>query len=62
LDEDEIELTADQFKGRMTLESITVHPNGSFTFWHNDGDMFWGHSIEVSGSLTKGLRRADIPG
>jgi len=62
LDEDEVELTADQFKGRMTLESVTVDPDGSFDFWHNDGDLFWGHSIQISGSLSEGPTRADIPG
>ena len=62
LDEDEAELTADNFKARMSLETITVEPDGSFDFWHNDGDLFWGHSIQVSGSLNEGPTRADIPG
>lgn len=55
-------LTAKQFQARMKLESITVSPDGSFEFWHNDGDLFWGHSIQISGSLAKGLYDADIPG
>jgi hypothetical protein len=38
LDEDEAELTADRFEDRMTLESITVRADGSFDFWHKDGD------------------------
>jgi hypothetical protein len=62
LEEGEAELTADQFKARMTLESVTVEPDGSFDFWHNDGDLSWGHSIQISGSLSEGLTRADIPG
>lgn len=62
LDEDEDELTADQFKDRMTLESITVQPDGSFDFWHDDGDLFYGHSIQISGSLSEGPTAADIPG
>ena len=62
LDETETRLTADQFNNRMTLESITVSPNGSFDFWHNDGDLFRGHSIEVRGNLTDGPTDADIPG
>src|SRR5262249_31987940 len=62
LDEDEAELTPDEFNERMMLESITVNANGSFDFWHNDGDLFWGHSIQISGSLSEGLKRADIPG
>ena len=46
----------------MKIESITVHPDGGFEFWHNDGDLFWGHSILISGSLVEGPNSADIPG
>jgi hypothetical protein len=62
LDENEAELNAEQFKERMKLESITVSSDGSFDFWHHDGDLFWGHSIQISGDLTKGPTHADIPG
>lgn len=62
LDEDEAELNTIQFDDRMTLESITVYPDGSFDFWHNDGDLFCGHSILISGSLSEGPTDADIPG
>jgi hypothetical protein len=30
-------------------------PDGAFEFWHNDGDLFWGHSILIVGSLEEGL-------
>jgi hypothetical protein len=62
LDDGEAELTDDEFKARMALESITVEQDGSFDFWHNDGDLFWGHSIQISGNLSTGPTRADIPG
>lgn len=62
LEEGEAELTADQFKARLELDSITVDHDGSFDFWHNDGDMFWGHAIEVGGSLSEGLTHAHISG
>lgn len=42
LGEDEVELTADQFKKRMTLESVTVGPGGTFDFWHDDGVTYSG--------------------
>lgn len=61
-DEDETELTAEDFLGRMKLKSISVESDGSFTFWHDDGDLFFGHSIQISGDLVKGLSLADIPG
>jgi hypothetical protein len=62
LGENEAELSADQFKDRMTLEAIAVAPGGSFDFWHNDGDLFGGHTIQISGNLTEGPTDADIPG
>ncbi len=62
LDEDEETLTTEAFISRMTLESISVDEDGEFTFWHNDGDLFWGHAIQISGDLIEGLNFADIPG
>lgn len=62
LDEREKPLKPDEFKSRMKLESITVGNDGEFDFWHNDGELFWGHMIQVSGSLERGLSHADIPG
>jgi hypothetical protein len=46
----------------MKLESVTVWPGGLFEFSHQDGDLFWGHWIEISGDLVKGLRCASISG
>ena len=62
LDEGEFELTPEEFKERMTLESITVNADGTFDFWHDDGDLFLGHSIQIGGSLADGPIYADIPG
>lgn len=55
-------VTADQFKSKMTLQSISIYPDGRIEFWHADGDLFWGHSILISGSLDQGLTQADIAG
>ncbi|HWX23201.1 MAG TPA: DUF2262 domain-containing protein [Candidatus Binatia bacterium] len=62
LGEDEAEVTADQFKQRMKLESITVHPDGSLEFSHTDGDLFWVHSIQVTGTISEGPTDAEIAG
>jgi uncharacterized protein (TIGR03067 family) len=47
LDEDEAELTPNEFRQRMRLEAITFDSGGSVTFYHNDGDLFWGHCIQI---------------
>jgi hypothetical protein len=62
LNEDEPELTPEEFAQKMVLTSITTRPDGSFDFWFNDGDLFWGHSIMVTGNLKEGPTRAGIEG
>lgn len=62
LDEGEAELTADEFRDKMELQSVSVNADGSFEFWHGDGDLFWGHAIVVNGDLAGGLRDANIEG
>jgi hypothetical protein len=62
LEEGEKELTADDFLRRVSLSSVTVYSDGSFEFWFDDGDLFWGHSIMVSGSIEGGLDDAGIHG
>ncbi|PSB39881.1 DUF2262 domain-containing protein [Chamaesiphon polymorphus] len=47
-DEDEEPLTPEQFQQRMTLESISIDADGEVSFYHNDGDLFWGHCILVT--------------
>jgi hypothetical protein len=61
LQDDEESLSAEQFLSRMQLESITVGPE-NIELWYNDGDLFWGHSIRVSGSLSEGPTFAGIEG
>lgn len=62
LDEDEQEIGTTEFLNRMQLTAMTVYPDGSFEFWHDDGELFWGHSILVSGSLAEGVTDASIAG
>ncbi|MCA0457370.1 MAG: DUF2262 domain-containing protein [Chloroflexi bacterium] len=62
LDDDEQPLSPDEFKARMSLESISIYIEGGFAFWHDDGDLFFGHSILVTGNLQDGPTDTDIPG
>jgi hypothetical protein len=61
-DDGEARLTPAAFKKRMKLKSLSVDGDGRFEFWHDDGNLFGGHSIQIVGSLPKGLTRADLPG
>ena len=62
LEEDEDEVTPEEFQSRMQLEAVTFHPDGEFEFMHADGELFWGHAIQVTGNLKEGPTDADIPG
>ena len=57
-----VEVTREQFMERMELESIEVRADGGFEFWFADGEMFYGHSIHVSGNLTDGPGTAQMEG
>lgn len=59
--EDE-EITREQFMERMELESIEVRADGGFDFWFGDGDLFYGHSIHVSGDMENGPDDAEMEG
>jgi hypothetical protein len=62
LDEGEQNVSSAEFLNRMQPASFTVYPDGSFEFWHDDGELFWGHSILISGSLSNGVTNASIVG
>jgi len=61
-EEDPEELTEEDFMERMEPQSIELREDGSFDFWFGDGDLFWGHSIRVSGSMDEGPTDADMEG
>ena len=61
-DEEPQEITKEQFMERMELESIEIRADGGFHFWFADGDMFYGHSIHVSGDLEHGPDEASMEG
>jgi hypothetical protein len=62
LDDDEEKLSTDQFRRKITPSSLHLDPDGSFTFYFHDGNLFLGHAIQVTGTIKKGPRDADIPG
>jgi len=62
LEGDEGAVTEDEFQRRITVESITLYPDGEFEALFRDGDLFWGHAIIVSGTLESGPDDASIAG
>jgi hypothetical protein len=62
LDEHEQEVASDEFSRKMSLQSVTVYDGGAFEFSHDDGDLFWGHCIQVTGDIESGPTDANIAG
>ncbi|MDR2497732.1 MAG: DUF2262 domain-containing protein [Tannerellaceae bacterium] len=60
LDADETEIKKEAFMQRIKLESIYVSLKDQFKFYFNDGDIFWGCPIIVSGNLQKGPMQAKV--
>ncbi len=47
LEEDEVEITREEFIERIRVQSISIYYDGNFEVWFDDGDIFWGHGIKV---------------
>lgn len=62
IDDVEGQISPEQFKQAMSLLSISIYPDGNFEFCHDDGELFGGHWIVISGSLDEGPTNADTPG
>lgn len=62
LDEDEDAVSVDGFKQKLSLQSLRIDEHGAFDFCFADGDLFFGHSIMVEGSLHQGATKAYIAG
>ena len=58
-------MTEDDFVKRISLNGITIEDvegGGEYTLWFDDGDIFWGHSITVSGNIKSGFSDARMEG
>ena len=61
-DEDVPEITEESFAQRIELTSIAMDPDGSFSAYFDDDDMFFGHCIVVYGTLAGGVSSAVMAG
>lgn len=61
-DEQVPEITEESFAQRLGLTSIAMDPDGSFSAYFDDDDMFFGHCIVVYGTLADGVASAVMAG
>ena len=61
-DEEVPEITEESFAQRLDLTSIAMDPDGSFSAYFDDDDMFFGHCVTAYGTLTEGVTAANMEG
>lgn len=61
-DADEEEITREDFMTKLEPETIDVSADGSFQFWFNDGGVFFGHFVRVTGNVHEGAIDAVMEG
>ena len=62
LGEDELPITIEDFRKRISIESIVFYDDSSSSIYCNDNDLFWGHSIEININKNGEFEDADIVG
>lgn len=62
LEDENAVITEEEFAERITLGSITISDDGSYSFYFDDDDIFYGHCVTVYGDLENGLERAEMEG
>ncbi len=55
-------VTKESFAKRIRISAISMKSDGEYTVCFEDDDMFYGHTIEIEGSVEKGMEGADIVG
>lgn len=55
-------ITKNDFINRISLSEIIVDFKGNYNAFYDDGDMFDGHTIDVSGNIKTGINSANITG
>ena len=51
-----------QWLARLDMQSLEVSAEGYFTVMFGDGDLFWGHWLEVFGKVDEGAKYASLLG
>lgn len=55
-------LPPERFLKKLKLTAISMGPDGAFSFWYDDGDLFAGHAVVVRGNVSRGVQEATVKG
>ena len=59
---EELPITAKEFRIRISIESMVFHEDGSSTIYCNEGDVFWGHLIEINIDKKGNYKNSNLAG
>ena len=60
LEKNEMLVTSEEFKSRLSLESLVFSPDKTVSFYFDDGDLFFGHQLEVLMDENNQFKEASI--
>lgn len=61
-EEDAPPITEKSFAERIHIAEFSIDEEGDFTAYYDDDDMFWGHTVEITGNVDGEIDSADICG
>ncbi len=56
------EITEKAFAERIRISELSVQPDGDYTAYYDDDDLFYGHVIVIEGNVDTGMESAQIAG
>ena len=62
LEDEMLEVPAEELARRLEPESLQVWPDSSFEFWFHDADYQWEHALRVRGTVDGGLDHVYLEG
>ena len=55
-------ITEDDFANRISISELVFSSDDAFSVMYDDDDMFWGHAIEVQGTLENAIESSNMIG
>lgn len=62
VDDEEDEISKEEFKKRLSIDAVIISPEGEITLYYNDGGMFGQHQIEITANINGDMISVDIAG
>jgi hypothetical protein len=61
-EEGDWDLDEKRFVSKLRMQSAWMEPDGAFSLWYDDADLFGGHSVVVRGKVSDGVKDVELQG